>query len=154
MNVSFTTSAAVDISPCYDLRRAIENGRYDTIATWYWDQPKTIWVPEGQRLDRVLVSLLCFARSIRPERALAEIISAGLRPGNAAELLAFGAAQPDEQRRYPIMALGSTFRDPEGYERYAYLNRDACRRIVGLVLPSAGDLPPECRFLVSDALKS
>ncbi len=45
---------------------------------------------------------------------LAEMKNRGLRPATLPELLAFGAQFPDEQRKYPIVALGSAWKYFEG----------------------------------------
>ena len=55
------------------------------------------------------------------DEVLRELDRRGYRPANLAEGLAFGAAYPDEQRKYPIAILGSVWRNPYGRQVVAYL---------------------------------
>ena len=93
----------------YDLRldAAIRNGKYD----WKNDDITEKNFPTNRRetaeLDIVLVHL---NRDISSEDAIKELDKLGLRPAELPELLAFGAKYPDEQRKYPIVALGSVWR--------------------------------------------
>jgi len=52
-----------------------------------------------------------FGEDLSTRYALEELDNADLRPATIEELLAFGAKYPDEQRKYPIVALGSVARD-------------------------------------------
>lgn len=52
--------------------------------------------------------------TIPMDTVLKELDYQGLRPATIAELLSFGAKYPDEQRKYPIVALGSVGLDPDG----------------------------------------
>jgi hypothetical protein len=150
MSVLLGSEEQYVVTPRYDLPQAIKLGNYDTVVTWLSSQPDTISVPDEEKTGAAIaLRLVPCERSMGLDAALDRIEALGLRPGNAAELLAFGAKYPEEQRRFPILALGSTFVDPEGQHRYLYLNRDGCRRIVGLVLSAAGDFPAECRFLAA-----
>lgn len=49
-----------------------------------------------------------FNRSISSVQAIAEIREAGYEPAETGHIMAFGAASPDEQRRHPVIGLGST----------------------------------------------
>ncbi len=51
--------------------------------------------------------LFHFDRDISSENAIKEMEKDGFRPAKIEELLAYGAALPEEQRKYPIVALGS-----------------------------------------------
>ncbi len=48
-----------------------------------------------------------FDRDISSENAIKEMEKDGFRPAKIEELLAYGAILPDEQRKHPIIALGS-----------------------------------------------
>lgn len=48
-----------------------------------------------------------FNRSISSVHAIAEIREAGYEPAETGHIMAFGAASPDEQRRHPVIGLGS-----------------------------------------------
>lgn len=60
-----------------------------------------------KRYEPVLVHL---GRNASTMEALAEIKRLGLIPASAAELLAYGAKNPEEQRKYPIVALDQVWR--------------------------------------------
>lgn len=53
------------------------------------------------------VHIMSFNRMLRTGRILAEIERAGYRPGNHAELIAFGARCIEEKNSYPLAAFGS-----------------------------------------------
>lgn len=59
---------------------------------------------EERDMDFVYVHL---DRDASTEEVLAEMEALGLRPATYMELLAFARAYPDEQRKFPIVALGS-----------------------------------------------
>ena len=71
-------------------------------------------------------------RDASTDEVLAEMDRHGLRPALYEELLAFGAKYPDEQRQFPIIALGSVWRDFNGDLCVAYLNRNDSERGLGL----------------------
>lgn len=60
----------------------------------------------------------------------------GLRPANLLELLAFGAAYPNEQRKARIVALGSVWHRPIGDRFMPYLDGDPVKRGLNLNEPS------------------
>lgn len=106
------------VTVSYDLSLAemIDAGGYD------WSNPNIIAesFPVGgageQERELVLVNLGRHASST--EEVLAEIDRQGLRPAVIEELLAFGAAYPDKQREFPIVALGSVWLNPYGDSRH------------------------------------
>jgi len=71
-----------------------------------------------------------FGKYISTDAALKALDKKGLRPATIAELLAFGAKYPEEQRKYPIVALGSVGVDSIGYRVVACLYElDSKRRL-------------------------
>ncbi|MGD0977252.1 MAG: hypothetical protein ABR875_03095 [Minisyncoccia bacterium] len=58
--------------------------------------------------------LIHYGKSMSSEQVISDLDSKGLRPALLPELLAFGAKYPDKQRDFPIIALGSKWRDPHG----------------------------------------
>ncbi len=52
--------------------------------------------------------LFCFERFFSSEKAVAEMIANDWKPAKIEHLLAFGKKYPEEQRRYPIIGLGSS----------------------------------------------
>lgn len=60
------------------------------------------------------LELVHFGKDMSTEDVLVELDKRNLRPATLPELLAFGAKYPDEQRKYPIIALGSVWSDWSG----------------------------------------
>jgi hypothetical protein len=79
----------------------------------------------------VNLELVHFNKRINSDDAIAELKRQGLRPATLWELLAFGSAYKEKQREFPIVALGSIWRDlgdrhapclwSNSDERYLYL---------------------------------
>jgi len=90
-----------------------------------------------------------FNREISSENAVEKIKAEDptnpWAPAQAAHLLAFGATNPDEQRKYPIVGLGSVAK-VHGNRYVPYLHRDDARRYLGLDWWSY-DWDPIYRFL-------
>jgi len=82
------------------------------------------------------------------KEVLEHLNSQGLEPARLEYLLVFGAAYPELQRQFPIIALGSVWVIDGGSRRYPYLrSNDDERR---LILSWAGDgnhWHETCRFL-------
>ncbi len=78
--------------------------------------------------EQIRIELVHLDRDITNKNALAELDSRGLRPANAAELLAFGVTFPKVQRTFPVLALGQTWRDPDGSRCVVALNGHDSRR--------------------------
>jgi len=74
------------------------------------------------------VVLFHFNRDISSEVVIAEMNKAGYQPANIAELLALGAQKPELQLGFPIVGLGSVWRDPDGYRGSPVLRRDGSER--------------------------
>lgn len=80
----------------------------------------------------VNLELIHFNRVINTDDALKEIDARGYRPATIAELLALGASQPELQRQFPIVALGSVWRSLDGSRDVAFLYEDASLRYLDL----------------------
>jgi len=85
-------------------------------------------------------------RIVSHGEVLAEIDSRGFRPVLPEELISFAEKYPDEQWKYPIVALGSEASVNGGY-RVACLWRDGNRRCLDLPW-IGGRWRIGCRFLV------
>jgi hypothetical protein len=110
------------------LQQMIAAGRYD------WSNPKISakrFPMRGIGTQSVVAKLFHFDRSLSPDDAVKAIKSAVTtnpwEPAKIEHLLAFGASNPDEQRHYPVIALGSVA-TVDGYRRMPYLNRSDARR--------------------------
>jgi hypothetical protein len=76
---------------------------------------------QGEGQNEVEVALFHFNRNISSDDAIAEMEKAGYRPARIEELLALGASQPELQKEFPIVALGSVWQDPDGDRDVPYL---------------------------------
>ena len=78
------------------------------------------------------IRLVHFNKDMSFEDVLKELNKMGLRPAKLPELLALGAECPAEQRKYPVVALGSVWQDWFGGRSVAYLLGDDGERGLGL----------------------
>lgn len=78
------------------------------------------------------VELLHLGRYTTTEEILAEMETQGLKPATMTDLLHSGIQHPDEQRNFPIIALGSVWTNPFGYRYVGCLNGSADRRNASL----------------------
>ncbi len=119
-------SLTVDYSQT--LEQMIANGKYD----WHNNSitEKNFPIPTELVGEKVVVSakLFHFNREVSNKEAIAEMNKDGYRPATLAELLALGEAQPDLQRQFPIIALGSVWRVGGGDRRVSSLSVDDGRR--------------------------
>lgn len=61
----------------------------------------------GQGKHVLMVELVHFDEDMPSDDAVSEIFLRGLRPATIIELLTFGVMHPEEQQKFPIVALGS-----------------------------------------------
>jgi hypothetical protein len=90
------------------LSEMIEAGRYD----WVDENENIIrdnFPPGGQGRHELEPKLYHFNREISSEDAIKEMKADGFRPAVLEELLALGEAQPDLQKQFSIIALGSVW---------------------------------------------
>lgn len=78
------------------------------------------------------VELMHFGKYISSQDAIKKMTERGLKPANIYELLEFGKENPDEQRKYPIVGLGSAWHHPLGYRFVPYLDWGGSGRGLGL----------------------
>ena len=122
----------------------VTQGRYD------WANPDVTdaHFPTKRKgvVNLSLGRLVHFGRSMGMESVTNELGAMGLRAGETHELLAFGITFPEEQRKYPIVAPGSVWQDPDGYRNVPYLLRHGAGRGLGLRWIGSG-WDERCRFL-------
>ncbi len=75
----------------------------------------------GQDQKEVEVILFHFNRAISSEDAISEMGKVGFRPATIEELLALGVSQPELQKQFPIVALGSVWQHPSGHHYVPFL---------------------------------
>ncbi|MDP3729825.1 MAG: hypothetical protein Q8R26_03740 [bacterium] len=111
---SFPTKVNYDLS----VESLVEHGRYD------WKNRDII--SDSFRTGRkgeanLSLELVHLNQEITSEEVLKELDKRGLRPAELHELLSFGIKYPEEQRKYPIVALGSVWRNLNGVRGVAGL---------------------------------
>lgn len=110
-------TVVVDYSqPIAEMVRA---GKYDYVNSDITDKR----FPKKQNSGAVETSpdLVHLNKVVSTDEALRELNARGLRPATLEELLAFGAAYPEEQRKFSIVGLGSSWLDPLGHRRVPVL---------------------------------
>ncbi len=127
------------------LAEAISAGHYD------WVNPDIVgakWTPSlGSGSKEARYEVLHFGRNIESDDAEAEIKrdERGLHSADLTETLAFGAKFPEEQRKYPVVGLGSVA-EVGGGRRVACLRRGGSERYLDLG-GRGGRWGGSCRFL-------
>ncbi len=120
----------------------IAAGRYD----WKNDNITAQNFPiQGSGTSKTEIALFHFNRGMSTEAVLAELDKRGYRPATLPELLALGAVHPELQRQFPIVALGSVWRDLDGCRRVACLDGGGAGRDLFLVWCERG-WDGLCRF--------
>jgi hypothetical protein len=98
---------------------------------------------EGER--EVEFGLFHFNKTTKSDDNVAQMKKEGFRPATMKELLAFGEKNPEEQRKYPIIALGSVA-ELDGDRPVGCLYGGGSGRIVRLGYYDGG-WDDDCRFL-------
>jgi ABC-type uncharacterized transport system YnjBCD substrate-binding protein len=98
---------------------------------------------EGER--EVEFGLFHFNKTTKSDDNVAQMKKEGFRPATMKELLVFGEKNPEEQRKYPIIALGSVAK-LDGYRRVGCLYGGGSGRGVNLDYYD-GEWNDDCRFL-------
>ena len=110
------------------LAQMIEAGKY----YWVNDDITAEHFPVKGESKQVEITLLHFDRYISSDEAVKEIDKMGYRPATLPELLALGASQPELQRQFPIVALGSVWQGRYGDRYVPYLWDDGSGRYLDL----------------------
>jgi len=124
------------------LQQMIANGKYDYANS---DITSGNFPMTGNGKQEVVVKLVHFGRDMASDAVLKEFEARGLRAATLPELLAFGATYPEKQRKFPIVALGSVWRDRDGDRRVPCLGRSGSERELDLSWADYG-WSDYCRF--------
>ena len=84
------------------------------------------------------VEIIHFKKKLTTNDVLKRLDKKGLRPATLRELLAHGAKNPEEQRNYPIIALGSPWSDSNHLCLIPWLFCDSVRRRLVLAADAHG----------------
>ena len=148
-NTKMVTGAfPVTVDYAHSLDQMIAAGKYDSVNPNITDQHFPLpSIPTGLTTKADLkLELVHLNRTVSSNEAIAELKQKGLRPATIHELLAFGATYPEEQRKYPIVALGSVWQRWDGYRFVPYLSSDGDRRGLDRSF-FGGGWRAGCRFL-------
>jgi hypothetical protein len=105
MNTDTITDLTVEVDYRKSVSDMIATGKYD------WVNPSITadkFPVEGTGKKRFRTKLFYFGRYISSEDAVSAMKKENFTPGSHLHGLAFGAAFPEEQRKYPISCLGSS----------------------------------------------
>lgn len=143
-NVVHCTTYDVVVDYNCQLAQMIQAGNYDSV---YSDIIAEHFPISGKGRHEISVVLSRFLnREMAFDKVIAEMNQQGCRPAKIEELLALGEAIPYLQKNYPIVALGSFWRAPNG-NRYVPLLL-GCVGKRGLHLSWLGTAwSANCRFL-------
>jgi len=137
----------IDFQGGRTLRALLEKGKYD----WSNEDVSDEHFPDisyGSRTVRL--QLLDFGKVISSDEVLEECQARDLVPANPAELLALGAAYPTLQAQFPLVALGQSWRLPNGDEMVVCLAWHSMLRRVHLLCKMRRDWPAHCRFVATE----
>ncbi|MDD5340844.1 MAG: hypothetical protein PHC97_00170 [Patescibacteria group bacterium] len=127
------------------LTEMIKLGKYAWVNDDISDKHFPVQGVGQQEAELVLVHL---NKDATTKEALAHLDGLGLKPASIEHLLAFGAANPDVQREFPIVALGSVWVDAFGNRSCPYLNfTDGERKLFLYWFGGDGHWGACCRFL-------
>lgn len=127
------------------LQQMIAAGKYDYING---DITAERFPVTGEGTVELDAELIHIGRYVTNAEAEAELDRRGYRPATMAEQLAFGATFPEEQRKYPIVALAAFWRYPYGNRSVASLDSDGLQRELDLHWMSSNfQWYDACRFL-------
>ncbi|MEI6836065.1 MAG: hypothetical protein WCK59_04490 [Candidatus Falkowbacteria bacterium] len=99
----------------------------------------------GKKVE-VTTKLFHFNCDISSNDTISEMDKGGYHPATLMELLALGILFPELQRQFPIVALGSVWRDADSYRFVSYLDVNGSKRELDLGWFDV-DWLALCRFL-------
>ncbi len=112
------------------LAEMLKDGRFDSVNSDITEKHFPITKrPNG----KVEMKMFHFNRPISSEQAIQEMDKEGYRPAELPEGLAYVQANPDEQRKYPIILLGSVWLHWSGRRSVPCLDRWSDERRLDLV---------------------
>lgn len=118
----------LNIDYSMSIEEMVATGRYDWVNS---DLTTKRFPIKGGGTEDVEAKIFHFDRSISSEEAKRLIEEAGWEVAKTEHLLAFGAKHPDEQRKFPIVALGSVGK-VNGNRNVPYLSRNDSKRNLNL----------------------
>src|SRR3989344_5105193 len=117
-----------------DYRKNVEDGV--EAGRYHWANPNITsehFPTKRNGRTEVRVKLIHFNRSVSADEALRKLDRMGYRPVELHELLVFGEKYPEIQRRFPVVGLGSIWRDRNDNRYIPCLCGDSSRRYLNLI---------------------
>jgi hypothetical protein len=121
-NLSIEQSIELVVDYTKTTEEAILNGKYYDNDGNINDKNFPINLNMIGKIEKIKVNLFYFHSDLSSEEIIIEMDKDGFRPANVMELLALGAEHPDLQRKFVIIALGSTWIDSENDYRVPCLD--------------------------------
>lgn len=115
-----------------NVKEMIKAGKYDWENSDITEKHFPLPAELKGKTTTISGKLFHFDRSISSEDAISEMDKAGYRPATLPELLALGEDQPDLQRQFPIIALGSVWSGAFGRRGVPGLNVGGYERKLSL----------------------
>lgn len=107
------------------LTEMIKAGAYD----WFNSDITSEHFPvKGEGKIELVPEIIHYDKRMKSDDIIRDLDKRGLRPGTVAELCSYGEKYPDEQRKFPIVALGSVWRVRNGYRYVAFLDCNGSER--------------------------
>lgn len=100
----------------------------------------------SDKIDEQELPLFYFSKTMSSDAVIAEMDKKGCEPATIWDLLSFAKKEPDLQRKFPIVALKSVWRDSDGDRSVPFLYSDAGGRGLS-VYYLGGDWRGYYRFL-------
>lgn len=117
---------SVTVDYAIPLKDAVAAGRYHWNFGVYRNISSKNFPAIRSGTEKTVIILVHLNRNgdIKLEDVIDELDKEGLRPAELRELLAFGAEHPKVQRKFPVVALGSVWQDPDGHRNVPSLDMD------------------------------
>lgn len=143
------SSFSIHIDYSQSLADMITAGKYD----WKNDDITEKRFPlKGEGSIEHTVHLLHYDRVMRSDDVITQMDADGFVPALIEDLLAFGAQHPEEQRKYPIIALGSSAK-VHGDRGFPFLDRRGSKRNLYLLWFDI-EWYEQCRFLARNKVSA
>jgi hypothetical protein len=149
VTLDIVAKVSVTVDYAKNLQDMVAAGRFDWVNSDI--TPKRFPIA-GTGIVEFETKVFHFDRSISSKNAVEAIKADGWEPARIEHLLAYGATYPDEQRQYPIIALGSVAK-VGGNRRVPDLDRFGAERDLRLFWWD-GVWNDYCRFLAVRKLSS
>lgn len=129
------------------LRRAISAGRFDRV---HEDITARKFPPEADDVSED-IGLVHFDEELTTPQVIQYLLERSLRPAKLRALLKYAANHPEEQREFPIVALGTSWLVPGDGHVYPFLYGDRDNRGLSLMHQKSGGerWVERCRFLAA-----